>query len=177
VRDAGFAVVPVPGVSAVTAALSVSGLVSHGFHFAGFLPGKSQARLHSLQALTDLIVPLVFYEAPHRILESVTAMKEVFGAERLIIIARELTKRFEQIHRCALQQAPAWLQAAPEHSKGEFVLIVEGKKQDAEDMSTADAVLKPLLAALPTKQAVHLAAEITGLGRNALYERALSLKD
>jgi 16S rRNA (cytidine1402-2'-O)-methyltransferase len=177
VREAGLGVVPVPGVSAVTTALSVSGLVCQGFHFAGFLPSKAEARRHSLQALADLSVPLVFYEAPHRIKATVTAMQEMWGGERNIIIARELTKRFEEIHRCRLSQALAWLEATPEHSKGEFVLVVEGKNKDTEHISAADKVLKPLLAALPTKQAVQLAAEITGLGRNALYERALSLKD
>jgi 16S rRNA (cytidine1402-2'-O)-methyltransferase len=177
VREAGLGVVPVPGVSAVTTALSVSGLVCQGFHFAGFLPSKKEARLQRLQALAELEVPLVFYEAPHRVLEGVSAMQEVLGVDRNIIIARELTKRFEEIHRCPLSQALTWLQAAPEHCKGEFVLIVEGKNKNTEDLSTADTVLKPLLAALPTKQAVQLAAEITGLGRNALYERALSLKD
>jgi 16S rRNA (cytidine1402-2'-O)-methyltransferase len=166
-----------PGVSAVTAAISISGLVSHGFYFAGFLPSKKEARLHRLQALAELDVPLVFYEAPHRVLECVSAMQEVLGGERNIIIARELTKRFEEIHRCRLSQALAWLEATPEHSKGEFVLVVEGKNKDTEHISAADKVLKPLLATLPTKQAVQLAAEITGLGRNALYERALSLKD
>jgi 16S rRNA (cytidine1402-2'-O)-methyltransferase len=177
VREAGFGIVPLPGVSAVTAAISISGLVSHGFYFAGFLPSKKEARLHRLQALAELDVPLVFYEAPHRVLECVSAMQEVLGGERNIIIARELTKRFEEIHRCRLSQALAWLEATPEHSKGEFVLVVEGKNKDTEHISAADKVLKPLLAALPTKQAVQLAAEITGLGRNALYERALSLKD
>jgi 16S rRNA (cytidine1402-2'-O)-methyltransferase len=88
-----------------------------------------------------------------------------------------LTKRFEQIHSCSLQQALIWLKAAPEHGKGEFVLIVAGKIRDSHDASALDAVLKPLMAALPTKQAVQLAAEITGLGRNALYERSLQLKN
>jgi 16S rRNA (cytidine1402-2'-O)-methyltransferase len=176
VREAGFGVMPVPGVSAVTAALSVSGLVSDGFYFAGFLPNKAQARRDSLRALSELTVALVFYEAPHRLLESVAAMHEVFGAVRDIIIARELTKRFEQIQRCPLSQALSWLQAEPAHGKGEFVLIVEGKNKDEPGPDGADAVLKPLLATLPTKQAVALAREITGLSRNVLYDRALKLK-
>lgn len=178
VHEAGSRVVPLPGASAVTTALSISGLVSDGFYFVGFLASKPQARRQQLQKIADISVPLVFYEAPHRIAECVASLAEVLGSQRTIVIARELTKRFEQIQRCTLEEAVAWLAAAPEHTKGEFVVVVEGASAHRSmPLSAIDPVLKPLLAALPTKQAVQLTVEITGLARNAVYEYALALKN
>jgi len=177
VRAAGFRVIPIPGASAAIAALSASGLVNPHFLFHGFLPNKSAARRAALQSLADLPCTLVFYEAPHRILECVTDLHAVFGDAREIVFARELTKLFESIHRCPLGTALAWLHSDPNNQRGEFVLLVSGAAPRNDDLDAqAERVLAVLLAGLPLKQAVGLAVQITGLNKNALYERALALK-
>lgn len=181
VRAAGLEVVPIPGVSAVTTALSVAGLSGQGFYFEGFLPAKSAARRQRLQSLAHLTVPLVLYEAPHRIVACVKELAEVLGAARKVFVARELTKRFEACRLLSLAEAASWLADSPERTKGEFVLVVEACAENTQTDGAAsaahDKILTPLLAALPTKQAVQLAAEITGVPRNALYARALLLKN
>jgi 16S rRNA (cytidine1402-2'-O)-methyltransferase len=147
------------------------------FYFHGFLPAKKGEREAALMKLLRQPGLLVFYEAPHRILGSVESMIAVFGGKRRIGIARELTKVFEQVHVCRLAEAGVWLQADDDHHRGEFVLLVEGCAEDAvqpEDESLR--VLELLLDELPLKQAVKLAAEITGTRKNALYQRALELK-
>jgi len=177
VRAAGFRVIPIPGASAAIAALSASGLVNPHFLFHGFLPNKSAARRAALQSLADLPCTLVFYEAPHRILECVTDLHAVFGDAREIVFARELTKLFESIHRCPLGTALAWLHSDPNNQRGEFVLLVSGAAPRNDDLDAqAERVLAVLLAGLPLKQAVGLAVQITGLNKNTLYERALALK-
>ena len=179
VRQAGVKVVPIPGVSAVIAALSVSGIVQNGFLFHGFLPASGAARRKMLDALKSQIVTLVFYEAPHRIVESIVDMCAVLGAERRITIARELTKTFETIHTCNLGEAEAWLQADSNQQRGEFVLLVEAAaiKEANEVSEETIRILKLLMADLPLKQAVKLATEITTEKKNDLYELALKLKD
>ncbi len=177
VREAGHPVVPIPGPSAVVAAMSVSGLLSTGFRFIGFLPPKRGARQSHLLALRDEPEVLAFYEAPHRIRDSVADMAEVLGAGREIVIARELTKRFEQIVHLPLAEAVAWLDADSDHQRGEFVLLVTGAPPTEGLDAEAERVLGLLLAELPLKSAARLAAEITGAPRNALYARALELKD
>jgi 16S rRNA (cytidine1402-2'-O)-methyltransferase len=177
VRAAGLRVIPLPGASAAVTALSASGLVNDQFHFVGFLPSKARQREVMLQGLAAAQATLVFYEAPHRIVECAQALAEAFGPARQVVFARELTKLFEQIHRCPLGEAAAWLRSDANHEKGEFVVLVEGappaeQGQDAE----ADRVLQILLAELPVKQAASLAAQITGKKKNALYDRALELK-
>ena len=176
VRAAGFKVVPIPGASAVVAALSASGLVSPHFLYYGFLPSKRGERRSALEAIKGLPYALVFYEAPHRIKETVADLAAVLGETRTLVIARELTKLFEQIHACSLAEAPAWLAADPNRERGEFVLIVSG----AEAIETGDAearkVLEILLRELPVSQAAKLAAEISGGKKKALYELALKLK-
>ena len=177
VRAAGFRVIPIPGASAAIAALSASGLASPHFLFHGFLPNKSAARRAALQALADLSCTLVFYEAPHRILECVADLHAVFGGAREIVFARELTKLFENIHRCTLGTALDWLNRDPNNQRGEFVLLVSGAAPRNDDLDAqAERVLAALLSELPLKQAVGLAVQITGLNKNALYERALALK-
>ncbi len=177
VRVAGFRVIPIPGASAAIAALSASGLVNPHFLFYGFLPNKSAARRAALHTLADHSCILVFYEAPHRILECVADLCAVFGDTREIVFARELTKLFESIHRCKLNEAPEWLNSDPNNQRGEFVLLVSGATPRGEDMDAqAERVLAALLGELPLKQAVGLAVQITGLNKNALYERALTLK-
>lgn len=176
VRAAGHPVVPVPGPSAVATALSVAGFDAAGFHFAGFLPPKAQARAQAIQALANLTTPLVFYEAPHRIAEAVRALADGLGGERRIVLCRELTKLHEQIHACPLGAAADWLAADDNRRRGEFVLVVEGRTAQAPADAEFDRVLEPLVRALPLKQAVALAVDITGAPRNAVYARALALK-
>jgi 16S rRNA (cytidine1402-2'-O)-methyltransferase len=170
--------VPIPGTSAVIAALSASGIVQNGFMFHGFLPASGAARRKALEVLKTQTVTLVFYEAPHRIIESIVDMANVLGAERRITIAREITKTFETIYSCALQDAEAWIKADANQQRGEFVLLVEAAAvKDAEEISEETVrVLKLLLADLPLKQAVKLATDITNEKKNVLYEFALSLK-
>jgi 16S rRNA (cytidine1402-2'-O)-methyltransferase len=178
VRKAGVKVVPIPGVSAVITALSVSGIQQNGFLFHGFLPASGAARRKALESLKSQTVTLVFYEAPHRIVESISDMANVLGAGRRVTFARELTKTFETIYSCELGLASAWLQADTNQQRGEFVLLVEAEPaKDAEEISAdAQRVLKLLLAELPLKQAVKLATDITNEKKNGLYELALSLK-
>ena len=175
VRAAGCKVVPLPGPSAVTTALSASGLLDEHFLFYGFLPNKGGQRRQAIAELRDYPCALVFYEAPHRILETVADLAAVLG-ERTLVIARELTKLFESIHSGPLTAALAWLQEDPNRQRGEFVLLVSGAPAGNDD-GEGERVLKLLLAeGLPVKQAAKLASAITGAAKNALYERALTLK-
>ena len=179
VRKAGVKVVPVPGASAVIAALSASGITQNGFLFHGFLPASGSARRRALESLKAQTVTLVFYEAPHRILECVADLSLVLGADRRITFARELTKTFETFYSCNLGDAVAWLEADTNQQRGEFVLLVETPAQKEAEAIPEDAVrvLKLLLADLPLKQAVKLATDITQLKKNDLYEFALQLKN
>lgn len=176
VRTAGLRVMPVPGASAAIGALSASGLVNDRFYFIGFLSAKAKQRETELRTLTNVDATLVFYEAPHRIADTVAALATVFEPARQIVFARELTKLFEEIHRCTLEEAQAWLAADAHRQKGEFVILLEGAKQTGDDDAEADRVLSILLAECPVKQAASLAAQITRRKKNALYERALQMK-
>ncbi len=178
-REAGVAVVPVPGASAVIAALSVSGLPSDRFSFEGFLPAKSSARRQRLQTLVDESGTLIFYESTHRIEESLADMAAVFGPERYVVIAREITKRFETVHGDTLVNLIAWIAADANQCKGEFVVLVHGaeKPETSEIDAEAERILKLLLEELPVKQAAALAAKITGAKKNALYQLALGLAE
>ena len=175
-RDAGFEVTPIPGPSAVTAALSVAGMTGPQFLFNGFLPERPAARRRALASLAQMPCTLVFYEAPHRVEGCVADLAAVLGGSRRIVIARELTKRFESVHECALAQAGDWLAADPLRRKGEFVLVVEGGAPVAADDAFARRALEALLDELPLKQAVALAAKIGGGDRKSLYRLALELK-
>jgi 16S rRNA (cytidine1402-2'-O)-methyltransferase len=175
VRAAGCRVVPLPGPCAATTALSASGLTDEHFLFYGFLPAKGGQRRQVLEELKGQSAALVFYEAPHRVLETVADLAAVLG-ERTLVIARELTKLFESIHSGPLTAALAWLQADPNRQRGEFVLMVAGAPADAAS-GEGERVLKLLLAeGLSVKQSAKLAAAISGEARNALYEKALHLK-
>lgn len=177
VLAAGFRVVPVPGASAVVAALSASGLSAPHFLFYGFLPNKSAARRAVLQTLVEHPCTLVFYEAPHRILESVADLCAVLGAEREIVLAREITKLFESIHRCRLGEAMDWLNGDANNQRGEFVLLVSGAPERGAGLDAeTERTLSLLLEELPLKQAVQLAVKITGANKNELYQHALELK-
>lgn len=178
-HKAGVKVVPIPGVSAAITALSASGITENGFLFYGFLPASSAARKKVLTELKPQTVTLVFYEAPHRILETITDLTEIFGDARQLVFARELTKTFETIHRCALKDALGWLKNDANQQRGEFVLLVAPappKQEEGLDEHSLKT-LGLLLAELPLKQAVKLATEITGQKKNALYEAALKLKE
>ena len=177
VRAAGLRVLPLPGASAAITAISASGLLNDQFYFVGFLPAKSKQRENMLHSLRGVTATMVFYEAPHRILDCATALAAAFEPTRQVVFARELTKLFEEIHRCPLSEAEAWIRLDAHREKGEFVILLEGatEAQDAEDVE-AERILNILLAECSVKQAANLTAQITGRKKNALYERALQLK-
>lgn len=176
-RAAGVRVVPVPGACALIAALSASGLPSDRFVFEGFLPARSAGRRQRLQDLLEESRTLIFYEAPHRLLESLVDLREIFGAERQAVLARELTKTFETIKGVPLGELHDWVAADSNQQRGECVLLVEGwQAPEGEEAVSAEAlrVLDLLLAELPLKRAAALAAEITGVRKNLLYQQALA---
>jgi len=184
VHAAGHRVIPIPGANAALAALSASGLAAPHFLFYGFLPNKSAARSRVLQELIAHPYTLVFYEAPHRIIDCVADLVAVFGGatssekERAIVFAREITKMFESIYRCKLSEALEWLNGDPNRQRGEFVLLISAAPAPSTDLSAeTEHTLKILLQELPLKQAVQLATQITGANRNELYQRALQMKD
>ena len=173
VRAAGFRVLPLPGASSITTLLSAAGMTGEGFIFTGFLPSKATERGHAVQAIAQENRAVVLLEAPHRI-EALAQALSVLGT-RPLTVGRELTKQFEQIETLAACDFPAWLAERPEHQRGEFVLVVHDQPV-ATTQGDGDRILQCLLAELPVKTAVKLAAEISGEPRNALYERALALK-
>jgi 16S rRNA (cytidine1402-2'-O)-methyltransferase len=181
VRQAGLRSVPIPGASSAVAAVSVAGDASAaGFCFVGFLPAKGGERRNAVQAVTACLDQQVLFEAPHRI-EALLAMLAENLGHREVTLCRELTKQFESVVTLPAAELPAWLAADPNRGRGEFVLVVHALRQKAPaDDSLAPDVLKvlqALLAELPVKQAVGLAATITGGPRNALYEAALALRN
>lgn len=177
VLSAQLRVIPIPGASAAVAGLSVSGFLNNQFQFVGFLPSKAGQREAMLTGLASLTATLIIYEAPHRIAETVHALCKAFDPARRIVFAREVSKLFEEIHRCPLSEASAWLASDPNHKRGEFVLLIEGAAPvESQDSADADRILNILLKECPVKQAAALTAQITGLKKNALYERALQLK-
>lgn len=177
VLAAGLRVLPLPGASAAVTALSASGLVNDRFRFVGFLPPKSKQREDLLRGLLNETATMVFYEAPHRINDCVEALVAVFEPSRQVVFARELTKLFEEIHRCPLSEALAWVRADAHRERGEFVVLLEGAADGGDErQAEAERILNILLAECSVKQAAGLAAQITGLKKNALYERALEIK-
>jgi 16S rRNA (cytidine1402-2'-O)-methyltransferase len=178
-RSMGLPVVPVPGASALTAALSVSGLPSDRFLFAGFPPARQGARQRCFEALREESGTLIFYESPHRIEASVADMCSVFGAEREAVICRELTKTWETVHGGSLAALCDWLAADANQRRGEFVVLVQGHQVDARSEIDAETerILRLLLPALPLRQAAALTADITGVRKNLLYQFAISLRD
>jgi 16S rRNA (cytidine1402-2'-O)-methyltransferase len=177
--EAGIDIVAIPGPCAAIAALSIAGLPTDRFCFEGFLPSESGARRTRLAALAGEMRTLVFYEAPHRIAQTLQACVQAFGAERVAVVAREITKRFETLYRGSLGQLLLEAGSAPDFSRGEIVLIVAGAQPSAdsgEKTAELDRVLKILLAELPVKQAAHLAAKLVNARNNECYKRALQLK-
>jgi 16S rRNA (cytidine1402-2'-O)-methyltransferase len=178
VQAAGYRVVPVPGVSSVTTALSVAGALPmgemvQGFVFVGFLPTKATERGVAVQVLAQEPRAMVVLEAPHRIEVLATALA-VLGPRR-ITVCRELTKQFEEIATLDCCELPAWLAAQATRTKGEFALVLHAQTVPAQEDGSS-RVLALLLAELPLKTAVKLAADLTGVGRNTLYEQALRMK-
>src|SRR5690606_20020795 len=175
-RETGVPVVPIPGACALTTALCASGLPSDRFMFEGFLPARHTARVTHLEALREQTHTLIFYESPHRIVVSITDMLAVFGPRRQAVLCRELTKTFESIHGDALEALLPWLLADDNRQRGEFVVLVRGAEEVASaDVSPeAEKVLAILLEELSVKQASALAARITGVKKNLLYQMALA---
>lgn len=173
----GLNVVPVPGASALIAALSVSGLPSDRFVFEGFLPSKSGTRQNRLDALKAESRTLIFYEAPHRISESLRDMAAILGATRLAVLAREITKTYETIQQQPLGELADWVASDGNQQRGEIVILVQGAAEKAESDTDLDRLLSVLLEDMPTKQASAIAAKITGQKRKPLYERALQLQN
>ena len=174
---AGVQVIPVPGASAVLAALAASGLPTDRFAFEGFLPAKGAARRERLTALRDEPRTLLFYESPHRLLASLAEMAAVFGGAREAVLAREMTKLYETIRKDTLEGLSRWVQEDLQQQKGECVIVVQGAPPMADrDAAERDAqrLLKILLEELPLKQAVALAAKISGGKKNRLYQWALN---
>lgn len=177
VRKAGGHVIPIPGPSAAITALSVSGFPDDGFWFAGFLPTKSGQRLESLHSLKNLSATLVFYEAPHRIKDMLDALSQVFEPARRIMVARELTKLFEETWRGTLSEVKNWISEDSNRMRGEFVVLVESAKNDtSENDVEARRILSILLESLPVSSAVATAVKITGQKKSQLYNLALQLK-
>ncbi len=175
VRSAGFRVLPLPGASSITTALSASGMTGdQGFVFVGFLPSKAAERQHAVQTLASQSRAIVLLEAPHRI-EALAQALSVLGPRR-VTVGRELTKQFENIDTLAASELPAWLAAKPERQRGEFVLVIHDAPA-ATAQGDGLRVLQLLLPELPLKTAVKLAAEISGESKNTLYDQALQLKN
>jgi len=176
VRAAGLPIVPLPGASSITAALSVAGVVDEAgaFVFAGFLPAKAGERTAAVQALASEARAIVLLEAPHRIGALATALA-LLGT-RPLTVARELTKQFEQLVTLPAAELGAWLAADEKRERGEFVLVLHPLQAQTSESGPDLRALTLLLAELPLKTAVRLAAEITGASRNTLYEAALQLK-
>jgi len=171
-------VVPIPGPSAAITALSVAGLPNDRFCFEGFLPAKKQARINRLEALDHEVRTMIFYEAPHRVLEALDDLVAVFGKDRQAVLARELTKTFETFLRGSLFQLLSIVEKDENQQKGEIVLLVHGCEQESGvDEQFQDRLLTLLIAELPLKKAAAITAELTGGRKNQLYERALQIKD
>lgn len=175
-RDGGIRIVPIPGPSALIAALSAAGLPSDRFAFEGFLPAKGGQRRKQLEALTGESRTLVYYEAPHRIVACLRDLVEIFGAEREVVLARELTKTFETFIAGPAKEVLGRVENDPNQQKGEIVLMVRGAEAPAssELHPEAEKIMAVLMKDLPLKQAASLTAEITGAKKNALYQWGLS---
>lgn len=180
-RDHDIAVVPVPGVSAVITALSCAGLPTDRFTYEGFLPAKNSKRLQALEQLQAETRTLVFYESPHRLLDSLSSMLQVFGSEREIVVGRELTKKFEQFVSGTLAEVHDYFLTNPERVRGEFVVMLAGFKQVTDEPAATavetEQMIKVMLEhGLPVKQLAEIIAELSGEKKKAIYNRALQIK-
>lgn len=173
-REAGIRVVPLPGACAAIAALSAAGLPSDRFCYEGFLPAKTKSRKDTLQSLIEETRTMIFYESTHRLLESLQDMVTVWGPQRYVVLARELTKTWESIRGGPVGELLAWVLEDEVRKRGEMVLIVEGHTPDSEALpAEALRTLALLQKELPLKKAAALAAEIHGVKKNQLYRYAL----
>lgn len=174
-HSAHIRVVPIPGPSALISALSVAGLPTDRFVFEGFLPSKSSARQQRLHDLATETRTLVFFEAPHRLLDCIEDMITIFGAQRIATLAKELTKLFETVYQDTLENIRDWLIAELTRQKGEFVLVIQGAPLLDKQCINAEAerIFQLLRQELPQKQAARLASQITGVSQNALYKLGL----
>jgi 16S rRNA (cytidine1402-2'-O)-methyltransferase len=180
VREAGIAVIPIPGASAITAALCVAGLATDRFCFEGFLPSKQGAREQSLTQLQYELRTIVFYESPHRIEAMLASVVAVFGGRRQVFVAREVTKKFESHFLGFGSDALAWLQADSNNQRGEFVVIVAGCDKETQEKQKQEAGLKLALlleSDMPLKKAVALASDATGARKNLLYSAMIEIKN
>ncbi len=177
-HEAGVTVSPIVGASAAIGALSVAGLPSDRFSFIGFLPAKTHGRQKQLNDLIARTETLIFYEAPHRIVSSLEDMATIFGADRAVTFCRELTKTFETVHKSTLGELVEFVKADDNQQRGEIVVVVAGVgvAKDTDDISTHDKLLQRLLEDLSVKKAAALASDITGVKKNALYQRLLELQ-
>ncbi|WP_180172661.1 16S rRNA (cytidine(1402)-2'-O)-methyltransferase [Acinetobacter sp. YH01025] len=175
-QEHNIRVIPVPGACAAIAALSAVGLPSDRFSFEGFLPSKQSQRILSLEKLKDQTATLIFYEAPHRILDSVKDMASIFGTERPVGFAREITKTFETIKKMTLGELVSFIEADHHQQKGEIVLVVGGATAEKDlEQEKLDQLLTRLLQDLSVKAASQLAADLTGIKKKVAYQRALEL--
>ncbi len=174
-QKAGIQALTVPGACAAIAALSIAGLPTDRFTFEGFLPAKAVAREQRLQILKGESRTLMFYEAKHRIVSFLRSLQKVFGDLRKVVVARELTKKFESVYHGELQAVVARIADDEQAQKGEYVVIVEGMKEQSEDVDI-DAVLQALLLEMGVSKASKLAATITGVSKNQCYQRALEMQ-
>lgn len=178
IREQGLQAIPIPGPSSVMAALSIAGLATDRFAFEGFLSAKTGARRERLQLLRDSSYTLVFFESSHRIQPFLQDLAEIFGVTRQALIAREMTKLFEQSRYGSLSDLTNWVAQDNNRCKGEFVIVTAGAEQGSDEfevISETQKTLSVLLEELPLKQAVKIACKITGLKKNKLYEMALLL--
>jgi len=178
VAAAGFEIIPIPGVSAVTTAYSVSGMEDTSFHFHGFLPTTSSQRINLFESLKGQSCPMIFYEAPHRIIKTLNDMAEFFGNQHEIVVARELTKTFESIYRGPISKVKETIESDSNFQKGEFVILVSPIHHEKKELLTEDQhrILKILLNHMPTNAAVKLGVEILNINKNYLYDEALKIK-
>ncbi len=176
-RSRGITVVPVPGACAAIAALSVSGLPTDSFYFGGFLPAKTGQRKTALNDLKAATETLVFYEAPHRILETVVDMAEIFGHQRQAFLAREISKTFETFLQGSLDELQQQISLDTNQQRGEIVLVIAGEDEKSANTSVdSDKVLRLLLKELPASKAASLTAKICGVDKKAMYQAALELQ-
>ncbi len=171
-QQEGIRIVPIPGPCALIAALSASGLPSDKFTFHGFLPSRTKARQKKLQELKSETGTQIFYEAPHRLKDTLDDIKDILGSARMACMARELTKRYETIRTGTLIDLTHWLSENPEQCRGEIVLVVEGHHEKHTEEGEDQRVLEVLLEYLPPSQAVAAAVKLTGGKKNQLYRMA-----
>jgi 16S rRNA (cytidine1402-2'-O)-methyltransferase len=179
-REQDFQIIPIPGANAIITALSAAGLATNKFSFEGFLPAKEASRKQAL--LTNINSPYtqIYYESSHRIVHSIATMLDIFGADKKVVLARELTKLYEQFFYGTLADLQQWLLDDKMHQKGEFVIMLAATKTENKDNdkinSNVEQILTILIDELPLKQATKIAAKLTGINKNTLYKQGLKLQ-